>query len=202
MMGCGGLMTLLMTLVGWLLFGITSTPESAPPVNPPLSGFDSTCEDPGAPCWYGIMLNVDPMMEADAALVELGYRFVEETQDADGFYRRYEGMGCELRLYFWEGVADHITVQNCRDPLTLADVIAALGEPVFLHLSADEHGTLVYQDIGLGVEFEQGLSADTPVTRLTIGRYIDGVDSFEWHGYQPFARYCEYQRDNYVCSGG
>jgi len=201
MMGCGGLIMLLMALFGWLMVGTTSV-DSVPSVNPLLSGFDSTCEDPGAPCWYGIMLNVDPMLEADAALAELGYRFVEETQDTEGSFRRYEGMGCELHLYFWEGVADHITVQNCREVLTLSDVIAVFGEPVFLHLNAEEGGTLVYQDIGLGVEFEQGLSADTPVARLTIGSYMSAVDSFEWHGYQPFARYCENQRDNYVCSGG
>jgi hypothetical protein len=162
------------------------------------------------PCWNDIRPGETGLVEADSAVVSLGYLFYEDfpINRVRSYSREGVRDDCLLRLAYSRGYVTSITFTDCGD-FQLGDVILLLGTPQDISRLGT---TLAFhnEEIAATIRYTDcthGLSPYTPIAsvflrpldanaRLSI---TENGGNFEWIGFAPWWRYRQFNSGLYGC---
>lgn len=206
------MLRLQLKLVLWISVLLTCTSfavrafGSTQPPNPALRGFTEGCDEQPQPCWYGVIPGVSKFTEMRKRVQSWNsqeYREIESTATFDVNTRsigsRYSISSCYSFFHSTQPstVVDYIEVSDCPDVM-LGDLINQFGSPESIQFRIGVWGRLdefsfILDDRG------EVFNPRTKPRMFIIPSTDDTSTFFNWHGFAPRWRYCQFEPDNNTC---
>jgi hypothetical protein len=171
------------------------------PLHPTLRGFVEGCEEIPQPCWYGI--NLDTSENDNLILENLGFTVSNTEFRSELNWTEFEPSRagfCRVRITRDRDYGKFVSLNNCSDIL-LGNLIAAVGAPTTVMFSGDV-ATVKFGDGSLWgavvlTPSQNWLSPSSRVFAILLDPMIlmGGPPPFEWRGFLPRWRYCQFQPD-------
>jgi hypothetical protein len=174
------------------------------PMNPVVAGFGVDCEDTTRLCWYGVVLGVTSMDEADTMLRGKGFH----SEKREDYLAIYLG-NCTLQFYstyeYTEAI-DSVLLSTCA--LRLGNLPERFGQPEWV--APDNCGF----EIRIGYQRKVTVLVWPTEKWLWVSPYLEvqfihftiGQPSpdyrYRWRGFLPYNRYNDFEPREFICPGG